>query len=323
MEPSDAPPSYTAATGSSATTNTQPHSNTLNVPGASSNTGDGIPASARRSMEDENRPLPSGWVRQFDTKEHHQFFVDTNHDPPRSIWHHPYDDEDYLKTLTSEQREQIEAEEMKRGLPQYGEDDGHGNAGEGSSAHPDLPPRPPGSRPQSHQYGLASGQQNGQGKKTFGRKLKDKVTNSTHEERVAQRAREAEEERKYYEAHQRFRLALAKAQRTGEPQLLGKDKDGKNVYIEPPQLPYGSGFGGGGRGYGGGPGGYPGAGYQMGNGGYGVNPYQSGIYGNPNARYIRPMQPYGRPYGGGYGGGYGLPIAGGLLGGALLGGLLF
>jgi len=99
---------------------------------------------------------------------------------------------------------------------------------------------------------------------------------------------------------------MQQAQITGQPQYFAKDRDGKNIYIEPP----------GGAGYG-----YGGYGAQ----GYGVNPYSGGVYGDPNARFIRPGYPYNRPYGGypGGGGGYGLPVAGGLLGGLLLGGLLF
>ena len=76
-----------------------------------------IPADRRRSMEDEHRSLPRGWVRQYDDRNHHQFFVDTNADPPRSIWHHPYDDEDYLSTLDSDERERIQEEEDSRRRP--------------------------------------------------------------------------------------------------------------------------------------------------------------------------------------------------------------
>ena len=54
----------------------------------------------------------------------------------------------------------------------------------------------------------------------------------------------------------------------------------------------------------------------------GYNPYQHGVYTNPNARFLRPQGAYGRPYGGGYGGGYGLPLAGGLAGGLLFGSML-
>lgn len=70
----------------------------------------------RRSMELEERPLPEGWVRQWDTNSQHHFYVghfplslrhrrhvdpidqvDTRTNPPRSIWNHPLEDDEYLK----------------------------------------------------------------------------------------------------------------------------------------------------------------------------------------------------------------------------------
>lgn len=168
-------------------------------------------------------------------------------------------------------------------------------AASSSSANAELPPRPEGK---------------GKGAdRSFGRKLKDKLTGMTHEEREQERKRRAAEEQRMYEQHLRTRQAMAKAMQTGQPQLLGKDRDGKDVYIEPPAPPAGYGYGGG----------------------YGYSPYRGygggpAVYSTPNARYIRPQQPYGRPgFGGGFGGG--LPLAagvgGGLLGGLLLGDLLF
>jgi hypothetical protein len=288
-------------------------------------------------MEDEARPLPKGWVRTFDPESDHQFYVDTTVDPPRSIWHHPYDDDEYLAKLPAAEREQIEQESMSSYLGNAKhdpsmedyihshsdiEDDSHQHAPSGSAAASsssktaELPPRPEGK---------------GKGKdpnRSFGRKLKDKVTGTTHEERQQQRvAREAEEQR-MYEQHMRIRKAMTKAMQTGEPQPIGKDKDGKELYISPPKQPtYASG------GYGGG----------MGLGSYGnpYNPYSSGMYAAPGM-YSRPVGPYSRPmygdpygYGGGYGygrrgygyggGGMGFPLAlgGGLLAGGLLGGALF
>lgn len=278
-------------------------------------------------MEDEARPLPEGWVRSFDEQQHHQFFVDTTKDPPQSQWIHPYDDEvstnsikphstvtnlyqQYLSTLPPEERERIEQDTMNRGKHSPSkediihahsdtEDDHHEPAASSSTA--ELPPRPDGK-------GKAAD-------RSFGRKLKDKLTGMTHEEREQERRRRAEEERKLYEQHVRIRQAMAQAMQTGQPQYLGKDRDGKDVYVEPPAPP---GYGIPGR---------PGFGPYAG-GGYGYSPYRGpyggpGIYSTPNARYIRPQGPYGRPYGGGAG----LPLAagvgGGLLGGALLGGLLF
>lgn len=250
-------------------------------------------------MEDELRPLPPGWVRTFDPEHSHQFFVDTTKDPPRSIWVHPYDDDEYLSTLTSEERERIEEESMGRGHPlskddivaSHTDDEDHHDHDPPISG--DLPPRP----------------DKGKGKdRSFGRKMKDKLTGTTHEEREQERARRAERERQMYEQHQRIRRAMAEAQRTGQPVHVGKDGDGKDIYIEPPAPPPGP------YGYGG-----------YGQGAYGYNPYRQGIYTTPNARYIRPPNPYARPAGYGYGGGYGLPLmmGGGLLGGLLIGDALF
>lgn len=286
----DAPPSYDQATGSSAAS--QPtQSSHLGVPAA--------PVATRKSMEDEARPLPTGWIRQWDTKEQHQFFVDTTADPPRAIWVHPMDDEETWNALPSEEKERLQAEEEKLKHPIPASSGFSGDTkGEKASVPPypreefpsDLPSRP----------SQASTSQQGQ-KKGFGERMKDKLTGSTHEERERDRAQRAEEERQYYEMHARFRAALQRAQMTGQPQWFAKDRDGKDIYIEPPT--------GVGYGYGG-----------YGQRGYGYNPYTSGPYATPNARFVRPNLAYGRP---GYGGGIGLPIAGGLLGGALLGGLLF
>ena len=109
----------------------------------------------------------------------------------------------------------------------------------------------------------------------------------TKEEREVEKKKRAEEERKYYEVHMKYRTAMVRAQQTGQPQFLAKDRDGHDVYVEPPPSGYGGGFGG-----------------AYGPRGYGVSPYSSGPYSSPNARFVRPQQAYGRPYGG-YGGGYG------------------
>lgn len=295
-QPADAPPSYALATGSSATS--QPtQSSHLEVPAPQ--------AASRKSMEDEARPLPTGWIRQWDTKEHHQFYVDTKADPPRSIWVHPLDDDETWRNLSSEEKERLQAEEAKlqhhHVAPESSKSSHHDTKPpldtKPSQAPPehfpsDLPPRT--SQSQPHVSGT-------QQKKGFTERLKDKVTGMTHEEREHERAVRAEEERQYYEMHARFRTALHRAQMTGQPQWFAKDRDGRDIFIEPPSGP--------GYGYGG-----------YGPRGVGYNPYTSGPYSNPNARFVRPSYAYGRP---GYGGGMALPVAGGLLGGAMLGGLLF
>ncbi|TKX26053.1 hypothetical protein C1H76_1686 [Elsinoe australis] len=277
--PEDAPPSYDAATAASSTfrpsQNIQHNANHLQVPEA--------PRAARKSMEDEHRPLPRGWVRQWDTKEHHQFFVDTKADPPRSIWIHPLDDPETLQSLSSEERERLQDEEERmRRSPSPNQQN-----------FPDLPQRPSGSHEPTH----------APHKRGLGERIADTVTGTTKEERDRHRAQREEEERQYLEMHARFRTALHRAQVTGQPQFLAKDRDGHDVYIEPPQMAMGMG-------------GYPGG---YGPRQYGYDPYTHGPYSSPDARFVRPNYAYGRP---GYGGGLGLPLAGGMLGGLMLGGLL-
>jgi hypothetical protein len=69
--PAEAPPPYQSEQipTSSPSTSTSHH---LQVPGGSDDDAEsiisdgGIPASERRSMEDEMRELPTGWIREYD-----------------------------------------------------------------------------------------------------------------------------------------------------------------------------------------------------------------------------------------------------------------
>jgi hypothetical protein len=272
-------------------------SSRLQVPGQ---TRSGIPPQMRRSMEDENRPVPEGWVRQFDPGENHQFYVDTRTNPPRSIWHHPYDDEEYMLSLTPEERNRIHDISREPAQADIDAQSSNDEAYEESSGRP--------------QAAAAGSRDEPDGARRLGRRVKDALTNTTHEEREARRRRREEEERRAYQVHQRFRAAMAKAAQTGEAQLLGTDSQGKEIWIEPPSMAAG-GYGGDGM-YGG--------------RGYGLNPFQ-GPYGYPNSMYMRPTQPYYRPLGYGYGGGYGgyggmgmgLPLMAGLGGGLMLSSVLF
>jgi hypothetical protein len=236
-------------------------------------------------MEDEQRPLPEGWVRQYDGESNHQFFVDTKASPPRSIWHHPYDDEQYLSSLSPDERDKVtrlhHSVSLKDIAAESSDDEGPsskkpirgGAGGAAAAAGPSTAAAASSSSaPAEHQP---------TGLHKYGRKLKDRITSSTHEERERQRDQRAREEGQAYETHMAFRQAMARAMQTGQPQFLAKDRQGNDVYIEPPNGPS---IPAGARGY---------------------NPYSSGIYANPNARFVRPNYAYNRPYGYGYGGGYG------------------
>lgn len=258
-------------------------------------------------MEDEHRPLPPGWVRQFDTIEQHQFFVDTRANPPRSIWVHPYDDPEFLETLPPSERKKHSRLHRSVTLEDLAAED---TDDETHSANPRSQPRTSGGGGASNSNTRTSTSPEPTGLHKFGRKMKDKLTSSTHTDRENARLQRAEQERRAYQAHLRARAAMLRALETGEPQFLCKDQRGRDVYVEPP--PQRGPFGGyyGGRG--------------VSHGAYGYSPYGgSGPYGNPNVRYLRPSMPYGRPMGYGYGGGIGAPVAAGFLGGAVMGGLLF
>ncbi|KDE02474.1 hypothetical protein MVLG_06969 [Microbotryum lychnidis-dioicae p1A1 Lamole] len=229
----------------------------------------GVDEKTRRSMETELMELPKGWVREFDASSQHVYYVDTTKDPPRSIWVHPYEDPEYLASIPDTERSRL----FNESDPQYeqGSHSAHASTSTGSSSHPQKQPE----------------------KRSFGRKLKDKMTNSTHEERQAERKRQAEEEMKRHQAYIRRRKAMLEASQNGTyaptyaaPQTMYVRSGGYG--------PYGGGFGGYGR--------------PMYGGGYG-RPMCGGGYG------------YGSPYGGRGLGGAGMGA--GLLGGVLLGGLLF
>ncbi|KAL8678088.1 MAG: hypothetical protein Q9186_005527 [Xanthomendoza sp. 1 TL-2023] len=270
-EPDEPPPSYDAATA--ARPNPAPPGSTQSF----LRVRNGIPPEYRRSMEDEGRPLPTGWQRQYDPQNQHQFFVDTRQEPPRSIWHHPYDDDEYMNSLDPAERQKIQGSLR---VPSHADINAESSEDDHASTQP-LPPRP--EKPE---------------KQRFGRKMKDKLTGTTHEQRQEERRQRAIAEEQAYQRHRQLRQAMVTAMNTGQPQHIGKDRDGRDLYIEPPQHVNRGGYG------------------------YGYNPYTQGPYASPNARFLRPTGPYGRPYGGGYGGGYGLPLAGGLMGGMLLGGMM-
>ena len=210
-------------------------------------------------MEDEGRPLPHGWTRQYDPQNHHQFFVDTNLEPPRSIWCHPYDDEQYMSSLDPKERQKIKGSlrvpSQADIAAESSDDDGdhhHHHPKQAGTGTPELPSRDP--NPPT-------------GVTKFGRRMKDKMTHTTHEQREQERVRRAEEEQRAYQRHQELRQAMSRAVQTGEPQYVGKGKDGKDIYIEPPQ------------------------GMGPPRGGYGYNPYTQGPYANPNATFVRPQYP--------------------------------
>lgn len=282
----------------------------------------GIPLHARRSMEDELRPLPSGWVREFDPETQHQFFVDTMASPPRSIWHHPYDDDIYLDSLPAAERERIRGPRQRR--PSKADIEAEDTADESSASDS-------GSVRQHHRHTQDNSSSSSSSATRLGRKLKDRLTGTTHEQRAAERARRASAELELYRQHRQLRRAMHEAMRSGRPQLLGRDADRVHVFLEPPGHTF-PGVAGvrrvspyvsevvydesDGR-RPGPPGRYlrpEGDMYGMGYGGYGCGKFAGG-------RWDRPDDEYQRVEGRGFGGGMGIPLMAPMLGGVMLGSL--
>jgi hypothetical protein len=164
--PNEPPPTYEAATGSSSAPT--PGIRRVSTDGPAHRTErNGIPPEHRRSMEDEFRELPPGWVRSFDAEEGHQFFVDTTSNPPRSIWVHPYDDEQFLSTLSPEERKRHSRMQRTMTLEDLAaedsDDETHARPGKATASSTESQPT---------------------GIHKFSRKLKDKLTGQTHEEYV-------------------------------------------------------------------------------------------------------------------------------------------
>ncbi|GAA6049302.1 hypothetical protein JCM3770_005930 [Rhodotorula araucariae] len=274
----------------------------------------GIPSEARRELLDAERPLPEGWRREFDRNSEHFFYVDTKANPPRSIWSHPLDDPDFLRanpeiaqkyapppgappgdSSTSSSggttpAHSSSADEKHRHSFGRGEgDDGHKK---GETLRKSRPVQQQQQQQQQHNT------QEKHDDRTLGRRMKDKLTGSTHEERVAERKKRAEEEKRQYDEYLRRRGEMLRAVNQGRYQTSYSAPAGP-YRVQPL---YGGMYGSSRYG-GGGYGGY--ARYPAGPMGYG-----SGI------GMMRPGMGMGM-------GGMGLGMGAGLLGGLMIGDMMF
>ncbi|KZW02657.1 hypothetical protein EXIGLDRAFT_418129 [Exidia glandulosa HHB12029] len=128
-------------------------------------------------VPDDKRPLPDGWIRQWDSNQNHFFYVDTRATPPRAIWTHPLDDPEYQRS------------HKKDAAPSYS----------GYLA----PPGPPPSGSQSNPELGHKRNDSKEAKRGAFTKLKDKLI-GTKEEREAERR--AEQLRREQERLQREQL---------------------------------------------------------------------------------------------------------------------
>ncbi|CAE6517574.1 unnamed protein product [Rhizoctonia solani] len=170
----------------------------------------------QHSMEDESRPLPKGWVRDYDHTNKHHFYVDTTTHPPRSIWVHPFEDEQF-------QRE-----------------------------HPELfrpPSRPPSSSSRENAIAGPSNERDAKPeKKGFVQKMKDMATEHAAKKEEERRRREQLQR----EAIQRYVMRRQQLQQ-GQQNIYGQGSlyGPPNVYGQgrypPPGVAYGGRRRGGGN----------------------------------------------------------------------------
>ena len=118
------------------------------------------------------------------SSEHH-FYVDTAANPPRSIWEHPFQDAEFIKSIPDTERDS----HTSANLPSSSS-----AAAAGGERHSARDPRAyaPGGVPQEqhHQQQPAKHEE-----KSFGDKLKQRITGKTKEERAARRREKAAAER--------------------------------------------------------------------------------------------------------------------------------
>jgi len=181
----------------------------------------------RRSFDDEHRDLPEGWVRCWDPKQNHHFYVDEK--TKRSTWNHPYDDPEYLQSLPDTHPANPNSAEAKAARAQAAE------------------------LQKQHEQALAKSGGKGKVHRNFAQRLKDKAI-GTKEEREEAKRKRIEQERQMQAAYLARRKALLERQRDN-PQLMNYYASPYDRY-GPPMSPYGRNFYvprygyGGGYGYG-------------------------------------------------------------------------
>ncbi|KAJ7092589.1 hypothetical protein C8R44DRAFT_816073 [Mycena epipterygia] len=180
------------------------------------------------------RPLPRGWIREVDGNSGHPFYVDTKATPPRSIWVHPLEDEQYL-------REHPEAREKDRPSVDHKPSQSYSAPATPVASSSDRAGYTAPGGPKPEKRGLFA-------------KLKDKAV-GTKEEREQEKRHKAEEKRQMLELRERRhqeRLAAQAAMYQQQQQQAMYQQQYAPQYGAPqyggyaPQQQQRSGFGGGG-----------------------------------------------------------------------------
>jgi len=190
-----------------------------------------------------DQALPYGWIQEIDPTHNHPYWVDTKANPPRSIWTHPYEDEQFLSEHP-EIREKVGNKRHSFPGRQSSTDEGRRHSYSGSTST--IPTQASGST-------SAAANKSAGGKKGFFSKMKDKAI-GTKEEREAYKRQQAELDRRRQLERQQQIAAYQEQMRQLRERRQQRGYGGAPVYASPAGNPYqmgGSGFGGGfGGGYG-------------------------------------------------------------------------
>ncbi|KAI0830720.1 hypothetical protein BC628DRAFT_1355309 [Trametes gibbosa] len=248
-------------------------------------------------MSHVDEALPSGWVEEYDQKTKHPFWVDTTARPPRAIWVHPFEDEQFLREHP-DVRDRLARDHRatpSEAPPPYTprRHSYSGSSSHTSGSHLNVPTE---DRRNAHSQPGTPAVEKPQHDRGFFGKLKDKAI-GTKEEREAKRREERRQEELYMqqlaEQHRRRQQQRMSSPLGGLGSLGQRRAYGQSMYAAPMGNPYGMG--------GGFSGGYGGGGLGGGLGGFGGGRYGRSGFG---------------------GGGLGFPLLAGAAGGLLLGDML-
>lgn len=217
----------------------------------------------------DDRPLPYGWIKEWDNNSNHFFYVcdlpqlfmrstpdvylcqvDAQAEPPRSIWVHPYEDEQYLREHP-DIREKMGPSRSTDGL----HDRPSNSALSRRASFPSDSPTPSGSANTRQEMRDHPDKRKERG---FFAKLKDKAIGTKEEReaaRIEERRREEENRRRMLQLRQeRFAYAQQRYPQSfggGFPPYQGQGQYMPPQYGPPSRSGFGSGFGRTGGGMGG------------------------------------------------------------------------
>ncbi|KAI0660480.1 hypothetical protein C8Q70DRAFT_975757 [Cubamyces menziesii] len=177
-------------------------------------------------MSYEHEPLPPGWVREFDPNTKHPFWVDTKANPPRAIWVHPYEDEQFLREhpdVRDRLAREYRGTATEDAPPPYSPRR-HSFNGTSSGSHLNVPTDD--RRPARCQPGTPKPPRG------FFGKLKDKAI-GTKEEREARK----QEERRM---HEQYLQQLAEQRRRMQQQRMSTPSGGFGAFNQRPGYQYSS-----------------------------------------------------------------------------------